>query len=108
MSENQKIWLPCPYLEQDVLLTGERYTHIIGKHPKVFAEGVEDFKAAIAQPDQIRRNPQGSLKFVIDLGTHFLVIALNRLKRDKTWKIATAYDADSLSPEDEVLWKKSP
>jgi hypothetical protein len=108
MSEDQKIWLPCPHLKQDVLLTGERYAHIIQKHPKVFSEGVEDFKAAIAQPDQIRRNPQGSLKFVIDLGTHFLVIALNVIKRDNVYKIATAYDADFLSQEDEVLWKKSP
>lgn len=106
MSEEQKIWLFCPYLNENVLLTGERYNHIIEKHPRVFQEGVEDFRAAIAQPDQIRRNPQGSLKFVIDLGIHYLVIVLNRIKRDNTWKIATAYDSETLSNQDEVLWKK--
>ena len=106
MSEDQKIWLSCPYLNENILLTGERYNHIVSKHPRVFQEGVEDFKAALAQPDQIRRNPQGSLKFVVDLGSHFLVIALNRIRHDNSWKIATAYDTEVLSNEDEVLWKK--
>ena len=106
MSEDQKIWLPCPYLNEDVVLTGERYNHIREKHADIFQDGVEDFKAALAQPDQIRRNPQGSLKFVIDLGSHYLIIALNRMKTGSYWKIATAYHADALSSQDEVLWKR--
>ena len=106
MSEDQKIWLSCPYLGEDVVLTGERYNHILEKHADIFRDGVEDFRAALAQPDQIRRNPQGSLKFIVDLGPHYLVIALNRVKSGPYWKIATAYHADALSNQDEVIWKK--
>jgi hypothetical protein len=93
-------------LGEDVLLTRERLEHILEKHPGVFSDGIDDFKAALAQPDQVRRNSSGSLKFVVDIGSKFLVVVVNRIKSGAYWKIATAYETEQLSGEDEVVWKK--
>ena len=103
---NEKIWLPCPYIKEDVLLTTERLEHIIAGHPGVFEDGLDDFKAALLQPDQIRSNAKGSLKFVIDVGSKYIIVVVNRIKSGPVWKVATAYEADHLSGEDEVLWKR--
>ena len=105
--EEEKIWIPCPYLKQEVVLTPERKLHILEEHLEVFDDGDEDLKAAIQQPDQIRQRPTGSLLFVINLGKVFLIVVVNKIKRDNTYKIMTAYFSRKLSKQDVVIWEKS-
>lgn len=107
MSEDGKTWLPCPYLGEDVVLTPERRAHILEEHSEVLEEGEEDLKAALLQPDQVRQRPTGSLLFVINIGRVYLVVAVNRLKREKVYKVMTAYFTQKLSGEDKVLWERS-
>ncbi len=102
-----KIWIFCPHLNQEVVLTPERRLHILEEHAEVFDDGDEDLKAAIQQPNQIRQRPTGSLLFVIDLGNTFLIVAVNKIKRDNIYKIMTAYFSRKLSKQDVVIWEKS-
>jgi hypothetical protein len=107
MSEDQKVWIPCPYLNQEIVLTLERREHILEEHDEVFDNGDADIKNAIQQPDQIRQRPTGSLLFVTNFEHGFLIVAVNKLKRENIYKIMTAYFARQLSGQDVMLWEKS-
>lgn len=107
MNDDGKVWFPCPYLETDVVLTPERRLHIFEDHPEILARLDETLPNTLQQPDQIRLRPLGSLLFVSQARRLYIVVAVNKLKREQIYKVMTAYYARKLSREDKMLWEKS-
>ena len=106
MNMDEKVLFPCPYLNDNVVFTPERHAHILEEHANVIAKGNELLQTALLDPIQVRLRPTGSLLFVIQVRQIFLVVAVNKIKRDNIYKIMTAYFARKLSKEDSVLWEK--
>jgi hypothetical protein len=103
----QKIWFPCTYLQTNVVLTPERRLHILEEHPEILKNSDDLIAEALSQPHQIRLRPLGSLLFVSQARTLYVVVAVNKLKREQVYKVMTAYYARKLSREDKVLWERS-
>ncbi len=107
MNDDGKVWFPCPYLETDVVLTPERRTHMLEEHPEILRQSDALIASTLLDPEQIRLRRTGSLLFVARGKSLYVIVAVNKLKREQIYKIMTAYFTRRLSREDQVLWERS-
>lgn len=104
---------PCPYLNGEVELTGERERHIAERHPDLLPEHRDRIAETLAAPDQVRRSVRfGSAKLFsrwytdVRQGKHVgVVVVSDRNPRQRHW-IITAYIARRLAGGD-VEWQRS-
>lgn len=101
---------PCPYLEGDVELTGERERHIAERHPDLLPEYRTQMIETVAAPDQVRCSARfGNAKLFsrwytdVKKGKHVVVSEPDAM--DRHW-IITAYMTKKLI-EGDVEWKRS-
>ncbi len=104
------VFFVCPYLGGPVELTRERERHITERHSEVLPGRIDLVALALAEPDEIRLDPEYSAtrKFIrrcdgLSVGKFLVVIVVSRNgRRDRHW-IVTAF-VSGRRPRGEVEW----
>ena len=94
---------PCPYLNGEVELTGERERHIAERHPDLFLHLRESLASTLAKPDLVRMssrfgNARLFSRWFEDLhgGKHVVVVVITETDARRHW-LVTAYIARRLA-----------
>jgi hypothetical protein len=87
---------PCPYLNQLVELTEERYQHILIAHPGTLPDYLTQLEATLENPDLIRRSdrdPDALLlsKWFEDIrsGRYLVVVVIAQTEPERAWIVTT-------------------
>lgn len=107
------MWFICPYLGREVELTPERVAHIRRAHPELLPSRMEELRAALADPDEVRARSwrPSQLPFVRHGERDDFVVVVtsndepvNDADPPRAW-VVTAY-ASADPPLSEVVWSK--
>ena len=104
---------PCPYLGDEVELSGEREQHIMEHHPDLVPDHKDRIGDTLGDPDQVRRskrfgNARLFAKWYDDLvrGKHLVVVVVSEAKpKSRNW-VVTAYMTKKIAEGDEE-WKRN-
>ncbi len=104
---------PCPYLNAEIELTGERERHIAERHPDLLPEHHPQLAETLAAPDQVRRSVRfGNARLFsrwytgVQGGKHLVVVVVSEPDATKRHWIITAYLTRKLA-EGELEWMRS-
>jgi hypothetical protein len=102
----------CPYLNNSIELTEERYQHILKTHPGTLPDYLPQLADTLKDPDLIRssdRDPNALLfsKWfeTIRGGRYLVIVVINPIQPERPW-IITTYTARKITGG-KVVWTKS-
>jgi hypothetical protein len=102
----------CPYLNQQIELTEERYEHIVITHPGTLPDYLIQLGETLDNPDLIRRSDRDpeALLFskwfeTIRGGRYLVVVMIHQAELERSW-IVTTYTARKITGGT-VLWTKT-
>lgn len=104
-------FFPCPYLNSQVEMTGEREQHIAERHPDLLPQYRPYIADTLAEPDAVRRSARFAnarlftrwFDSVRD-GKYVVVVVVSDAAPERHW-IITVYIARKLA-EGEIEWKR--